>query len=91
MSFFSTGNLGFNKIIGIGVAVCEETGPNIQAPNTINTIATPQLGLDSVSNPLSARLEQIESLMRTTVFDSEIQSFNVLQILLKHCTVHYTH
>ena len=56
MSFFSTGNLGFNKIIGIGVAVCEETGPNIQAPNTINTIATPQLGLDSVSNPLSATI-----------------------------------
>lgn len=56
MSFFSSGNIGFNKVIGVGVAVAEETGPIAQAPRTINTIATPQLGLDSVTNPLEATL-----------------------------------
>lgn len=52
-------NLTFKKIRKIISANCEIVGPVSQPENTLNIIATPVLGWDSVTNPVSATVGQI--------------------------------
>lgn len=55
-NFLLTNNLRFDEISKTISALCTETGPNEQAPNTIQSISTPTLGLRLVTNPFSAGL-----------------------------------
>lgn len=54
VSFTTSANLGISKVTKIGDLVAQEYGPVTQDPNTIDTITTPVLGWDSVTNPTSA-------------------------------------
>jgi uncharacterized phage protein gp47/JayE len=54
VTFSTTPNLGITKCKKIGQVLAQKTGPIAQAANTITTIATPILGWDSITNPLSA-------------------------------------
>jgi uncharacterized phage protein gp47/JayE len=51
---FTVSNLSTNKIKGKTEVVCQETGVIEQPANSINSIATPILGWDSVNNPFPA-------------------------------------
>lgn len=54
VTFNTTSNLSISKIRKIVDASSIEAGPIEQLPNTIDTIDTPVLGWDSVTNPVSA-------------------------------------
>lgn len=53
-TFTTSENLGITKVSKLGDYVSDTFGPVTQSVGTINTIATPVLGWDSVSNPISA-------------------------------------
>lgn len=53
-NFTTTNNLIINEVSKNTSTICTETGPNEQAPNTIETVVTPVLGLLAVTNPFSA-------------------------------------
>lgn len=54
VSFTTSSNLGITKIRTVGEVVAVNSGPISQPINTIDTIATPILGWDSVINPVAA-------------------------------------
>lgn len=54
VSFSVSSNLSFTKIRAIGEVVSDTAGVSEQEVGTINTILTPVLGWDSVTNPLPA-------------------------------------
>lgn len=54
VNFTTTTNLGIVKVSTVGDVVANEVGPIEQVVNSIDTIATPILGWDSVINPLEA-------------------------------------
>lgn len=49
----SNSNILLNKIKGRTEVVCQETGPRVQEVGTVNGIATPVFGWDSVNNPIA--------------------------------------
>lgn len=54
VSFVTSNNVGIVKVSTIGEVISEESGPLSQQVNTIDTIETPVLGWDSVTNPTIA-------------------------------------
>lgn len=54
LNYSSTANLSIVKVIKPIVFTAEDVGPVVQPSDTINTIATPVLGWDSVTNPFEA-------------------------------------
>lgn len=54
VSFTTSANLGILKVRAIGEVVATDSGPKDQQVNTIDTISTPILGWDSVTNPVMA-------------------------------------
>lgn len=54
VSFTTSSNLGIVKVRAVGEVIAVNSGPITQPANTIDTIATPILGWDSVTNPTSA-------------------------------------
>lgn len=54
VGFTTSNNLGIIKVRTIGEIISVNTGPLSQPANTIDTISTPILGWDSVSNPTAA-------------------------------------
>jgi len=84
-TFSITSNLAISKCRKLGTVVCIENGPNEQDANTINTILTPVLGWDSVTNILAAsagRLletdEELRLRFRNTKFE---RASNILDSL----------
>ena len=53
-TYSASSNLGIVKVVKPLVFVCDEVGPVSQPTNTIDSIATPILGWDSVTNPVEA-------------------------------------
>lgn len=60
VSFTTTTNLGITKVRTIGEVVANEAGPIVQPVNSIDTILTPILGWDSVTNPVAASVGENE-------------------------------
>jgi uncharacterized phage protein gp47/JayE len=54
VTFSTSTNLGITKVVKMGDVRAEDYGDIEQPINTIDTIATPVLGWDSVTNPISA-------------------------------------
>lgn len=54
VGFSTSSNLGIIKIRTVGEVVASRSGPITQPVNSINTILTPILGWDSVTNPIAA-------------------------------------
>lgn len=84
-TFSITSNLVISKCRKIGNLVATELGPNEQEANTINTILTPVLGWDSVTNLLAASPgrfletdEELRERFRNTKFE---RSSNILDSL----------
>lgn len=50
-SFGTSGNIGVQKVLKVGTATAEDFGAIVQAANTVDSISTPILGWDSVTNP----------------------------------------
>jgi len=50
----TSANLGITKVQKLGEVVAEDAGPVASEVNTLTNILTPQLGWDSVTNPLPA-------------------------------------
>lgn len=60
LDFYSGGSVEIAKVIGITAVESDKFGSFPQSPNTIDSIATPMLGWDKVSNPFSASLGNLE-------------------------------
>ena len=54
LAFTTTANLGIIKVRNVGQVVAVNAGPMTQPVGTIDTIVTPVLGWDSVTNPVDA-------------------------------------
>lgn len=85
VSFTTTANLGITKVQKIGEVISTLPGPVEAEANTITVIRTPQLGWDSVYNPIAASpgrsLETDEELrlrFRETKFE---RASNILEAL----------
>lgn len=85
VSFTTTANLGITKVQKIGEVISTLPGPVDAEANTITVIRTPQLGWDSVYNPIAASpgrsLETDEELrlrFRETKFE---RASNILEAL----------
>lgn len=78
-------NLTISKVSKVSSVVCTENGPNKQESNTITTIVTPVLGLDSVTNPLAAspgRLAETDEQLRIRFRNTKLErSTNILDSL----------
>lgn len=85
ITYSTSGNLTVSKVSKIGNVTCTEVGPNAQEANTITTINTPVLGLDSVTNPLAAtigRLEETDQELRIRFRNTKLErSTNLLDSL----------
>lgn len=84
-TYSSTANIGIVKVVKPLVFTGDEVGPTEQAVDTIDTIATPVLGWDSVNNPVEAAAgsfietdEELRERFRNSKFD---QSTNVIESL----------
>lgn len=85
LSFYTSLNVALNKVVGMGRVEADEAGEVIQAPNTINGIATPVLGWDRVTNPTQASTgrdretdEQLRERFRQTKFQ---RATNIIESL----------
>lgn len=84
-TFSVTSNLTISKVKKLGDLQCTENGPNEQEANTINTIVTPVLGWDSVTNPIAAsagRLLETDEELRLRFRNTKLErSSNILDSL----------
>ncbi len=67
VTFEISTNLICNKVIKLGTIVCDEIGVIEEFANALTNISVPQIGLDSVYNPLPAttgRLEETDEELR---------------------------
>jgi uncharacterized phage protein gp47/JayE len=85
VSFTSSTNLGITKVQKIGEVQSTVSGPVNAEVNTLTTILTPQLGWDSVTNPIAASAgrdletdEQLRLRFRETKFE---RASNILEAL----------
>lgn len=85
LEYFTSGNMQIEKVVGIGRVVAEEPGSTEQPPGTINTIATPVFGWDSVTNPTSAvpgRNRETDSELRNRFRETKFQrATNIIESL----------
>lgn len=85
VSFSKSSNLGITKVTKLGDVQAENFGPIEQPVNTITTIATPVLGWDSVSNPISAntgRFKETDAELRERFRVSKFErASNILESL----------
>lgn len=85
VNFSVTANMGISKVRKTVDAVCIVSGPVEQLPNTIQTITTPVLGWDSVTNPFEAdagRLEETDEELRTRFRNSKFErATNIIESL----------
>lgn len=84
-TYSATSNLGIVKVIKPLVFTGDEVGPVVQPVGTIDTIATPVLGWDSVNNPTEAAIgsfietdSELRERFRNSKFD---KSTNVIESL----------
>lgn len=95
VNFTTTANLGIVKVSTVGDVVANEAGPIEQVVNSIDTIATPILGWDSVINPLEASTgtnretdEEYRIRFRDSKFDRATNTLEAIySALLKLSTV----
>lgn len=84
--FTTSANMTIPKVSKLGVAISDTLGPLGQAANTINTIAVPVSGWDSVYNPLTAttgRYEEIDEELRERFTNSKfVQAANIIEALV---------
>ena len=84
--FTTSANLNIDKASKLGVVVGDTLGPLGQAAHTINTIAVPVVGWDSVTNPLPAttgRYEETDEELRERFSNSKfVQAANIIEALL---------
>ena len=85
--YFTTSvNLNINKVSKLSVVVGDTLGPLGQAAYTINTIAVPVIGWDSVTNPLPAstgRFEETDEELRERFSNSKfVQAANIIEALV---------
>ena len=85
VNFSVTANMGISKVRKTVDAVCTVSGPIEQLPNTIQTITTPVLGWDSVTNPFEAdagRLEETDEELRIRFRNSKFErATNIIESL----------
>lgn len=93
VSFITSTNLGITKVRAIGEVVASKTGPLVQQVNTIDTIATPMIGWDSVTNPLAATSgedretdEELRLRFRNAKFDRATNSLDSIYSALVNVT-----
>jgi hypothetical protein len=86
VSFALTPNLRVQKVQKIGIVDCDEDGPLVQLARSIDTIAVPIIGWDSVYNPLDAapgRYEETDEELRERFRNSKFfQAANIIEALL---------
>lgn len=85
VSFTTSTNLGITKVVKVGEVRCTENGDIEAEVNSLTTILTPQLGLDSVTNPLPASVgtnretdEELRERFRNTKFE---RATNIIEAL----------
>jgi len=85
VTFTTSTNLGITKVEKIGEVVATTAGNVTAEANTLNAILTPQLGWDSVTNPIAASAgrsletdEQLRLRFRDTKFE---RASNILEAL----------
>ncbi|QDP50314.1 MAG: putative baseplate protein J [Prokaryotic dsDNA virus sp.] len=85
VTFSKSNNLGITKVTKLGDVQAEDFGPIEQPVNTITTIATPVLGWDSVTNPISAntgRFKETDAELRERFRVSKFErASNILEAL----------
>lgn len=85
LEFFTSSNMRIEKVLGIGRVIAQESGGFEQLSGTINTIATPIFGWDSVTNPLPAvegRSREIDSELRNRFRETKFQrATNIIESL----------
>lgn len=86
VNFELTPNLRVQKCRKLGVVYCDEFGPLSQPAESIDTIAVPVLGWDSVTNPLDAaegRYEETDEELRERFRNSKFfQAANIIEALV---------
>lgn len=84
-TFSVTNNLAISKVRKVGDLQAVEVGPVEQEANTIQTIVTPVLGWDSITNPLAAspgRLRETDEELRLRFRSTKLErSNNILDSL----------
>lgn len=93
VSFTTTANLGVVKVRAIGEVVAATAGPIEQPINTIDTILTPLLGWDSVTNPVAAASgqdretdEQLRERFRTSKFEKATNTIDSIYSAVNNVT-----
>lgn len=85
VTFSKSSNIGITKVTKLGDVQAEDFGPIEQPVNTITTIATPVLGWDSVTNPISAntgRFKETDAELRERFRVSKFErASNILEAL----------
>lgn len=85
LEFFTSPNLRIEKVIGVGRVIAQEAGAIEQPPNTIDSIATPVFGWESITNPLPAttgRFRETDSELRNRFRETKFQrATNILEAL----------
>ena len=85
ITFSTSANITISKVRKVGTVVCTENGENQQEANTITTIVTPVLGLDSTTNPVAAsagRLAETDEELRIRFRNTKLErSSNILDSL----------
>ena len=85
VNFSVTANMGVSKVRKTVDAICTVSGPIEQLSNTIQTITTPVLGWDSVTNPFEAavgRLEETDEELRIRFRNSKFErATNIIESL----------
>lgn len=86
VNFTTSENLSVLKVSKLGVAVSDTIGSLGQAAGSINTIAIPVPGWDSVTNPLTAtpgRFEETDEELRERFRNSKfVQAANIIEALV---------
>lgn len=84
-SFYSSLNMTVSKSSAVATVVAVDAGPIEQLPSTIDSIATPILGWDSVTNPVTASTgsyRESDEELRARFRDSKFQrATNIIEAL----------
>lgn len=85
VSWITSSNLGITKVRVVGEVVAVNSGPIDQPVNSIDTILTPQIGWDSVTNPVVATSgrnretdEELRERFRTSKFNRAGNSIDAI-------------
>lgn len=85
VNFTTSNNLGITDVTKIGEVISTSSGPVTAEPNTLTKILTPQLGWDSVTNPIAASVgrdletdEELRVRFRDTKFE---RASNIIEAL----------